>query len=337
MGNTADYSTYNADDFLEDSYFLAWMREEDAAIIQWWLQWLEANPQKASAIKEAKEKFKLLTSFRKFPPDEQAASEVWEQINSSTGYHTIIPHRRVIFYQRRWFWAAASVLILLTASLLYFHKTTVQREEITINAINSIQTTTLEDGTVITLNKNSTLSYYKPELREVWVKGQAVFEVKKQHTPDNKLTPFLVHAGNMLVTVTGTVFSITNNNNETNVVLSEGGVNASAGNKTIQLLPGEKLEYTGSKLEKTKVNPQLFSAWKDGEFHFDNTSLTELKEVIKDSYGATLIIKQENRIKHHLVSGIITAESREKFLQTLAVLLNVDINAKDSTILMQPK
>jgi len=337
MSNTIDYTTYTVDDFLQDSHFIAWMRNEEADVNEWWLNWLALNPEKASAVNDAKEKYAALVAFAKLPADESAREQVWNNIVTETGNDYSTARVKKTFYLPKWFWAAASVLLIAGITFLYLTLTRKTKEEINIAATGAIKKITLEDGSVVTLNKRAVLTYYKPETREVWIKGQAFFEVNKQLSEDNKAALFVVHAGEMNITVTGTSFSVANNEREVNVVLSEGSVKATSGNNEVKLKPGEKLELVNNRLEKTEVNPQLFSAWKDGEFHFDNTSLSELKDVIKDAYGASLVIKNENKIGHKQVSGVITAESREKFLLTLSILLNVNIQSKDSTIIMEPK
>lgn len=337
MSDTNDYTTYTADDFLQDSHFIAWMRNEDAGVNEWWLNWLALNPEKAIVVEDAREKYATLVAFNKLPADEGARMEVWDNIVTATGNDYSTGAIKKTFYLPRWFWAAASVLLIAGVAFLYLTLTRKTKEEINISAADAIKKVILEDGSMVTLNKHALLTYYKPETREVWIKGEAFFEVNKQLSKDNKASLFVVHAGEMNITVTGTSFSVANNNREVNVVLSEGSVKATAGNDEIKLKPGQKLELVDHHLEKTEVNPQLFSAWKDGEFHFDNTSLNELKDVIKDAYGASLVIKNENKIGHKLVSGVITSESREKFLLTLSILLNVNIQSKDSTIIMEPK
>lgn len=337
MSNTTDYTTYTADDFLQDSHFITWMRNEEVDVNEWWLNWLALNPEKASIIKDAQEKYTALIGFTKLPADDGARQEVWSNIVTESGsdYSTAVVKKT--FYLPKWFWAAASVLLIAGITFLYLSITGKTKEEINIAAAGAIKKITLEDGSVVTLNRQAVLTYYKPETREVWIKGEAFFEVNKQLSKDNKAASFVVHAGKMNVTVTGTSFSVANNVREVNVVLSEGSVKAISGSNEVKLKPGEKLELVNNQFEKTEVNPQLFSAWKDGEFHFDNTSLSELKDVIKDAYGASLVIKNENKIGHKQVSGVITAESREKFLLTLSILLNVNIQSKDSTIIMEPK
>lgn len=65
---------------------------------------------------------------------------------------------------------------------------------------DSIRTITLADGTEVTLNRNSTLSYN--ENREAELSGEAYFKVAED--PEQ---PFVIHSGHLRVTVFGTEFN----------------------------------------------------------------------------------------------------------------------------------
>ena len=67
---------------------------------------------------------------------------------------------------------------------------------------------TMEDGTQITLNKNSRLTYsdkYGKEMRSVQLEGEAYFNVTK-----DSLKPFRITMGNSTITVLGTSFNLKN-------------------------------------------------------------------------------------------------------------------------------
>ena len=64
----------------------------------------------------------------------------------------------------------------------------------------------LTDGTVVTLNSETTLKYppsFSGQTREVFLSGEAFFEVAKDHEH-----PFIVHAGKMSIKVLGTAFNV---------------------------------------------------------------------------------------------------------------------------------
>ncbi|MFN8355417.1 MAG: FecR family protein [Spirosomataceae bacterium] len=74
------------------------------------------------------------------------------------------------------------------------------------NTTQSEQEVRLEDGTVVTLKQNSSIVYdktYNQAKREVYLKGEAFFKVKRDVT-----RPFVVHTGELITEVLGTSFRI---------------------------------------------------------------------------------------------------------------------------------
>jgi transmembrane sensor len=74
------------------------------------------------------------------------------------------------------------------------------------NTSASDKNITLEDGSIVTLEANSSLSYpehFGDVTREVYLKGEAFFSVKK-----NPNKPFIVHAGEVTTEVLGTSFRV---------------------------------------------------------------------------------------------------------------------------------
>ena len=96
----------------------------------------------------------------------------------------------------------------------------------------------MPDGSVITVNKNSTLSYpseFKGKTREVALNGEAFFKV----TP-NKEKPFIIHVNDVTVRVVGTSFNIRSEKGKTEVIVETGIVQVTKNKRTVSLLPKRK-------------------------------------------------------------------------------------------------
>ena len=83
---------------------------------------------------------------------------------------------------------------------------------------------TLPDGTIVTLNEASSLKYnarYGKEKREVWLDGEAFFDVKS-----NAECPFSIHSGILDVNVTGTSFNVCSypDGHQTSVTVESGKI-----------------------------------------------------------------------------------------------------------------
>ena len=98
---------------------------------------------------------------------------------------------------------------------------------------------TLEDGTVITLNKNSRLSYsnkYGKDKRDVKLEGEAYFEVSKD--PDK---PFLVEMNGASIVVLGTHFNVKADadSDDITATLVEGSIRFEGAKQNIVMTPNQ--------------------------------------------------------------------------------------------------
>jgi transmembrane sensor len=155
----------------------------------------------------------------------------------------------------------------------------------------------LPDSSRVALNANSTLKLprfgFGKEARVVHLVGEAGFEVTSR--PDKKR--FIVKTDRKLeVVVLGTIFNVYARPGSTKVVLDEGKVKLhyqlGDRQKQLTLHPGDlaSLDEKGDvKVQKT-AHPSNYSAWKFHRFVFENTSLQEIGERIKESFGVTLVI-----------------------------------------------
>lgn len=133
---------------------------------------------------------------------------------------------------------------------------------------------TLEDGTRVWLDSETELRYptnFSTEEREVYVRGEAYFEVAKMQDK-----PFIVKVDQMSVNVLGTKFNIsTRVENVVQTVLIEGKVRLESNGKQMVLKPNQKADFDSEREDWTVENVDVTSyvAWKDGNFVFDNKSL----------------------------------------------------------------
>ncbi len=155
---------------------------------------------------------------------------------------------------------------------------------------------TLADGTHIWLNSGSQLSYpseFKTDSREVFLSGEAFFDVKSN--PDK---PFYVVTQNIRIKVLGTRFNVSsyNEDNTTQTVLVEGKVVAGTNKlfaKTIDLVPGERMIYDKSNenLSKDRVDVRLFASWVSGYLIFENEPITEVYKKLERYYNQQIAIE----------------------------------------------
>lgn len=197
---------------------------------------------------------------------------------------------RRIGYRFQWTRIAASlaavVLVTWLTTLFFSNKT------ITVESKGTTLASILPDSSLVTLNKNATISYpsaFRGKERDVTLKGEAFFNV----TPDKK-KPFVIHVNDVTVKVVGTSFNIKSANGHTEVIVETGIVQVTRNNQTVELRPKEKL-VTGDNdtaMQKEIVADKLYNYYRSKEFICNNTPLWKLAETLSEAYNVNIVIQR---------------------------------------------
>ncbi|WKN30379.1 FecR domain-containing protein [Porifericola rhodea] len=298
-----DYEQYDLEDFVADPYFKKWVRKGNAKSNEFWESWLEAHPEKADTIAQAKS----ILTFLQFQVDEASEEETLEvkakvmyRIKNEGGGKP--GHKSVL-----WFYIsiAATVMIILSGSYIVWQNMVKDPYQYYQTAFAEQQEILLADSTLVKLNANSTLkvpvSWIEGKPREVWLEGEAFFEVVKQ--PNAADGRFIVHTSQLEVEVLGTTFNVQSRHEETQVVLNTGKVklqktNISEGEQIVFLEPGEMATADAKQLIKKQVNPQVYSSWKDNRLFFENESIRKIAQRLKDTYGYEVKVDEEQWLNY---------------------------------------
>ena len=253
---------------------------------------------------------KLVASTRS-PRGRFSATTSYPELEKRLKSHT----RRLTLI--RTFSAAAAVTLLCLSvwtAYLYMQPVTIQ----TVSTLAETRTVCLPDGSTVTLNHYSSLSYpekFKSDKREVKLYGEAYFEVSK-----NKKHPFIVQ-------VLGTHFNVDayQNNPDVKTTLLTGSVAVSNKSKSVRVIlkPNEIAIYNKVEEKLTRKvleNVEDEISWRQGEFIFDDLPLQEIARELSNSFGATIHIADAA-----LQNYRITARFRNG--EELATILSVLHNA----------
>lgn len=144
----------------------------------------------------------------------------------------------------------------------------------------------LPDGTRVWLNASSSLYFparFTGRERNVWLKGEAYFEVAK-----NEHMPFKVQVNGMSVKVLGTHFNIMayEDEQEVNTTLLEGAVEVSSLSHVKTLRPGQQanLKRSTGVIGIKNANASESIAWKNGNFTFTDDSIETIMRKISRWY-----------------------------------------------------
>ncbi len=334
------YSHYSAEDFALDPSFRQWVRQPgDHTHRILWEKWLVQNPHRLAEVEEARHLVEMLD----YPGEgehlrEAEKQELWVQIQSTVSREKTVA--RPAFLSRlagSVVWRSAAILLLAAGIAVWWFLNNAPVQVRT--AYGTIQRVVLPDSSVVTLNGNSSLSW-SPQWsadrpREVWLEGEAFFDVTHQHRKGN--ARFLVHIGGATVEVLGTQFNVSQRGTDARIVLSSGRIklNLTGKKENVFMHPGEVVDLTGrnGKIARRKARPQLYTAWRNRELIFDETPLAEIARIIESTYGRKVIFTQKE-LAAYRISGTIPSDSADMLLEALAVSSDLQINKKSNTILI---
>lgn len=188
---------------------------------------------------------------------------------------------------------------------------------------------TLPDGSAVTLNANSSLTYPREwpggQIREVWLEGEAFFHVRRQ----KQKTRFVVHTGKVRVEVLGTAFNVATRRGRTRVVLQSGRVKlekAGRPGEAVLMQPRELVEYAAGdrQFRKRAVDPEPYTAWQGRKMIFNDTPVEEVARQLEDTYGLRVTIADPELAGRQL-SGEISTRNVDVLLSALAALLEAEV------------
>lgn len=157
-------------------------------------------------------------------------------------------------------------------------------------------TVILSDGTKVVLNAATTLKYpasFNGEKRQVYLNGEAYFEVTK-----NETKPFVVKLNKQHITVLGTIFNVEAYEDEsyTAVTLLSGQVMLEAFNEFNEstecvLMKPNQYALTDNKsgsVSLSEVNTFLENAWMNGEYKFKDAPLSSIIKRLENYYNVRI-------------------------------------------------
>ncbi len=197
-------------------------------------------------------------------------------------------------------------------------------------------TVILADGTKIILNAHSSLRYpsrFVDSVREVWLEGEAYFEVAHQDRH-----PFVVHFQENKLTVLGTTFNVYCPPGEiSRTTLISGSVSLDNNRESRLLHPGEEgiIEAGRPEIVLQKVDVEEALAWTRNMFYFKNRTLEEIVKRLSDWYGLNILFQEEELRNLVLTLESIRYDDIETVLKIIKTIGNIDYVLYGETILLR--
>ncbi|HEY8783289.1 MAG TPA: FecR family protein [Mucilaginibacter sp.] len=234
--------------------------------------------------------------------------------------------------------------------------------EVTKTSSRAKSKISLSDGTVITLNSETTLKYpsaFTGKTREVYLDGEAFFDVAKDHQH-----PFIVHAGKMSVRVLGTAFNIKSYSNDTRseTTLIRGAIEVTLADRPsdrIILKPHEKLILNSATVAKRVTDNNLTAvaadsvhtnyvltnltylksndttivetSWVNNKLVFKDEAFNEIANQMERWYGVKIKFNND-RVKDYRFTGVFEKEDVTQALNALKMIETFNYKYKNETV-----
>lgn len=350
-----DRSKFNAEDFLVDSTFQQYCAGTDPLCIGYWEKYINAHPEQAAVIAEAK-KIYVILSGNKRPLNKQRENLA----------ETLFPVVETVKL-KNYLWLKIAAAIVLVLGSVFLYRTYLNKStQSAAPEIYSFTTKTgerkkimLQDGTSVLLNAKSNLTISKDfndKCREVTLTGEAFFDVVH-----DKAKPFKVHTSDFNINVLGTAFNVKAYADEitSEATLIRGLITmeATSGNggiitlkpsqkvtfyKTIEQKQPAKLvkpttpkpEITINHYTKIKDSTIVETAWTQNRIEIYDQDFDEIKNILEKWYNVEISFKNPE-IEKYRFTATITNETIAEVLQALQQTENnfkYEIKGKKITI-----
>ncbi|TLV00639.1 FecR family protein [Dyadobacter luticola] len=215
-------------------------------------------------------------------------------------------------------WMAAAASVLIVAGSWYFFtrknntETIAELDSNVSTGVFEIKNTSekpqqvpLEDGSVVILKKNSSISvpeHFGRQHRLVYLHGEAFFQIKKDPSK-----PFIVSTGSLMTKVLGTSFSVKSYDESASVEVQvktgrvsvyEGAVTKSANRNGVILTPNQKIVFD-KKSKKMSLsiieNPLLIIPANETAhgFSFSDVPVKDVFSALEKSYGIDIVLEND--------------------------------------------
>ena len=358
----SDFSNYDIEDFAFEETFQQWVLEADSPHRLFWETYIAAHPHQTDKILAARALVLDLKTTQSISVDSDLAPTIWRNIQAR-----IYPIRRIGWQQSTVWRVAASIslLLLFSAALWWWQSNKSdtnsslvgsrfsENEELLeeVNRTDNILKIHLQDGTVVSLAKDSRLAYprkFDARQRVVYLSGEAFFDVTKN--PDQ---PFLVYAHETVTKVLGTSFRIKAYDTDPKVIVAvrTGRVSVFAKKDFelnpstpqpvgVVLTPNQQAVFSRqeAQLHKTLVEQPVLLAppAQQPSFDFANTPISEVFTMLEKAYGVD-IVYDEALFSNRTLTVSLEDESLYEKLNVICKTMGVSYQIIDTQVIIENK
>ena len=258
----------------------------------------------------SREEFEELILLAQDPAYDKIIKDIskldWDQ-NQSQSPEITSPDLPGKFNLSVFFKVAAAIVILLLCGIGMIRWFSVSDPIIYSTGNGEVKEIALPDGSRVTLNANSTLSWIptrsRNDSRLVQLSGEGFFEVVKEVEFSSGSTDyrgFQVVTPKMTIHVLGTSFNVSARSENTEVFLQQGSVELQIpeeGEDVQRMVPGEKIVVNNETGQLTKMESEDLStsaSWVTGILNYRDKTLAEVLKNLSEIFGVEIILRDTN-------------------------------------------
>ena len=225
-----------------------------------------------------------------------------------------------------------------TGGLTYYHESKITDSNTLTVPVKGMFHVILEDGTQVWLHPSSVLKYpvcFNGSERRVDLVGGAYFKVAK-----NKSMPFRVYCRGVMTEAVGTEFNINGYKDIVTTSLVEGVVNVTTSKGAKTLTAGNSLRTSAETAPEhtEQLDTSLADGWKNGDFMFSKTKLTEVMTILSRWYGVELSFSEGYNWEAKTFNGKLPRNvPLTEVLEILSMTEIAQFKIQNSTIYITPK
>ncbi len=297
------------------------------------------NPEFSDLYKKAKEDWNLVSGYK--PISRNELDIAWQKQKQRISHVEVdkqeatIKSLKIVPFLK---FAASIVLIfsLSYAGLRVYNKLQSNKQNTFITErAETRQELALPDGSLITLNKDSRITYpkkFRESIRTIKLQGEAYFDVMH-----DAARPFIIQTQNAEIKVLGTSFNVfcDDRNARVEVFVETGKVQVTPTDQTYESLilePGYIGIVSEQQAEMTVNKDKNYLAWKTGNIVFKEADLKEVVKTLNKIYDVN--IKLNNDITNCRFTSTFSNQNLDVVLDVICTTFNLKMNRYENQILL---
>lgn len=304
-------------------------------------KWIEFSNENKSQLDELQKVWAVTDDPKKVEPADVNTDKAWENLKNRIDQYTEIESAHaskqipLSFYLMRV--AAVFVIGIMIFSIYKYQSNQLDQVHL-VSADSTMTENPLPDGTIISLNQNTSIEYdkeFSENERRIKLSGEAFFKVE----PD-KSRPFIIEAQDAIITVLGTSFNVKALENDiaVEVLVDEGLVELANSDKSqsTKLRIGEKGIYIKESNEvkkETDIDAESLY-WLNKTLLFRDTKLSMVFETLEKLYEIKIKVENKQVLECQLTAKF-SNETIDNIIDHISTIFELEIEKDANNILIK--